>query len=70
MTVRPSDFVWWVWLVFAAGAFVVCGICGIMASFSGDEDHGFIMYLFGVVAFVAGLVSFGCLAIGAMLLVK
>jgi hypothetical protein len=59
--VRQSDFVWWVWLVLAAGALVVCSICGIVASFSGDEDHGFIMYLFGVVAFVAGLIGFGWL---------
>jgi hypothetical protein len=58
------------WLLFALGAIVGCGVCGGIASVAGDNDHGFIMFVFGIVAVAAGLAGLGCFAVGVILFVK
>ena len=70
MPFSPSDFAWWLWLLFAVGAGVVTAICGGIASVAADDDGGFIVFVFGAAAFIAGLGSVGCILIGAILFVK
>jgi hypothetical protein len=73
MPFSPSDFEWWVWLLFAVGAAVVSGVCGLFAAGAADADSklGSIMaFLFGAVSFIAGLAGFGCFLLGIVRFAK
>jgi hypothetical protein len=70
MPFSPSDFAWWVWLVFAIGAAVVCVVCLLIAS-EVEENYGTVtMYFFGLLAFLAGVAGAGCLLITLIRFVK
>lgn len=70
MPFSPSDYEWWMWLLFALGAAVVLGICGAIAVKLHDEDHSISAIVFGLPAIVAGVAGVGCLLIAIIRFVK
>jgi hypothetical protein len=70
MPFSPSDFEWWMWLLFAVGAIVVCSICVAVASWGDEHNEGITTFVFGVCAFVAGLAGAGCFLIALVRFAK
>lgn len=70
MPFSPSDFEWWMWLLFMAGAAVICGICYAIAHATADDNNWKVSVPFGLLAFVVGLVGTGCFFIAVIRFVK
>ncbi len=67
MPFSPSDFAWWVWLLFAAGAAVVCFVCYLIIQ--KWEDN--VVYVPSIVVFFAACGVGGiCLLIAVIRFVK
>lgn len=69
MPFSPSDFEWWMWVLFAVGAAVVCLICiGIANVFDTKNDGA--KGLFAFFAVIAGFGTVGCGVIALIRFVK
>jgi len=69
MPFSPSDFEWWVWLLFAAGAAVAFGVCLLITVGINEKNFG-AKVLFGVLTFLLGLTSTACVLITLIRFVK
>jgi len=69
MPFSPSDFEWWMWALFALGAFVVAGICCLITIGSADKNTGVAIF-FGFVTFLVGVAGIGCALIALIRFVK
>lgn len=72
MPFSPSDFDWWVWLLFGAGAYVACLLCyGAFAALSEKADaKAEFGCLMGFIGFSVGLAGTVCWIIGIVRFVK
>jgi hypothetical protein len=68
--VHASQFAWWLWLLIAAGAAVVCGIAVAIANAFGKRNIVVFSYPFGFVGLISGLISMATFFIGVVRLVK
>jgi hypothetical protein len=70
MPFSPSDFVWWMWLLFAVGAVALC--IGTIAAGSTADSRGdrFGAWVAIAIALASGIVGIGCLIIGIVRFVK
>ena len=69
MPFSPSDFEWWVWLLFAVGAAVAFGVC-LLITIGIDEKNFGAKFLFGVLTFLVGVAGAGCILITLIRFVK
>lgn len=69
MPFSPSDFAWWVWILFGAGAALVWGVC-FLITVGIDEKNGGAKFFFGLVTFVVGLAGAACILIALIRFVK
>ena len=69
MPFSPSDFEWWVWLLFAVGASVVCGVC-LLITVGIDEKNTGAKFFFGFLTFLVGLTGTACWLIALIRFVK
>ena len=67
MPFSPSEFEWWMWLLFSVGAGIVCIICALIGSRRNNETAE---ATFGVLAFLAGLTAGVCLLVAVIRFVK
>ena len=70
MPFNPSDFAWWVWLLFVLGAAVVLFIAAFIAASADDDNLPILSYPFGFLAIINALVVLGCLLIAVVRFVK
>jgi hypothetical protein len=70
MPFSPSDFEWWMWLLFAVGAAVVFLISFLITSACSNNNRGFLTFLFSLVTFAAGLSALGCILIAIIRFAK
>jgi hypothetical protein len=69
MPFSPSDFEWWMWALFAAGAFVVAFVFYLITVACADKRTG-ISILFGFMTFAVGIAGIGCAAVALIRFVK
>ena len=67
MPFSPSDFAWWVWLLFGIGAGAVAGVCYLFAVVALKWS---VKIFFSLLALVIGLVSAGYILITLVRFVK
>jgi hypothetical protein len=69
MPFSPSDFEWWMWLLFAVGAAVVCVVLLLIAAGIDEKNEG-AKFFFGLLAFLVGVAGAGCILIALIRFVK
>jgi len=69
MPFSPSDFEWWMWALFAVGAFVVSGVCYLITIAYADKNWK-VSVLFGFMTFVVGVPGIGCAVIALIRFIK
>jgi len=69
MPFSPSDFEWWVWLLFSVGAAVVFGVF-LLITIRIDEKNTGAKFFFGVLTFLLGLTGTACVLITLIRFVK
>ena len=68
--IHASHLTWWMWLVIAAGAAVICGLAVAIANAFGKRNIVIFSYPFGFVGLISGLISMTTFFIGIVRLVK
>jgi hypothetical protein len=69
MPFSPSDFEWWMWLLFGVGAYVVSGICYLI-TVAVDEKNWSLKIFFGLITFAIGLGGTACFLVALIRFVK
>jgi len=67
MPFSPSDFEWWVWLLFGIGAWIVAGICYLLAVVALKWS---VKIFFALLTLIVGLTGTCCFLVGVIRFVK